>query len=195
MRKHLGRNTSGDRLRRPAAKPRLPRRRRIWFEELEFRTLLATVSWAVDRDGFWDVAGTWSTGAVPLSGDDVIIDRPGADVTVTLRSGTATVNVLTSQESLVVTGGTLSVGRDSTVRDLNIANGTVTGAGGVAIGETLDWIGGNFTGSGKTVIAATATFTYAAGTRTTIRGFELTGPASILSGSLGLDGDGFIREG
>jgi hypothetical protein len=192
MKRHLGRNVPGDRLRRPAAKPSLPRRRRNWFEELEFRTLLATVSWAVDRDGFWDVPGNWSTGSVPLSGDDVILDRPGADVTVTLRSGTATVNVLTSQESLVVTGGTLSVGRDSTVRELSIANGTVTGAGGVSIGETLNWTGGNLIGSGKTVIAATAEFNYSAGTRTTTRGFELTGPASILSGSLGLDGDGFI---
>jgi hypothetical protein len=43
------------------------------------------VRWIHDGDGWWDEPAKWSTGAVPGADDDVIIDRPGGVVTVTVR--------------------------------------------------------------------------------------------------------------
>src|SRR5262249_52905202 len=75
----------------------------------------ATVSWNVDSDGFWDVGSNWSSGMVPQPGQDVVIDRPGASVTVTFRSGTVSVNSLSSTENFAMTGGTLDLATTSTL--------------------------------------------------------------------------------
>jgi hypothetical protein len=83
----------------------------------------ATVSWNVDSDGFWDVAANWSTGMVPQPGDDVVIDRPAANVTVTFRSGTVAVNSLTSSEAFAITSGTLNLAAASTVATLTMSGG------------------------------------------------------------------------
>jgi hypothetical protein len=124
------------------------------LESLEYRRVLATVSWAVDADGFWDVASNWDTGTVPQAGDDVILDRPGGNFTITHRSGTSMVNTVTGNERLVVTGGVLDVEENiqlnnelllsgGTIRNATILPGTggdifqVTSANGTLDGVTL----------------------------------------------------------
>src|SRR5262249_61409549 len=49
------------------ARPRL--------ENLEDRTLLATITWTNPLGGAWNVAGNWDLGRVPGAGDDVVINR------------------------------------------------------------------------------------------------------------------------
>ena len=143
--------------------------RRLLLERLEDRRLLATVQWISDADGFWDDASNWADeqGAqrVPEAGDDVIIDRPDADVRVTFRSGTVAVDSLTSVESILVTGGTLTVASaadlggqvtisgghlrfngepgNSTIGDVQLVDGSLGGSGGVAIQGPFRWTGGN----------------------------------------------------
>ncbi len=48
-----------------------------WVESLESRLLLAAVTYTGTVNGSWNNAANWSTGIVPLAGDDVVIDQPG----------------------------------------------------------------------------------------------------------------------
>src|SRR6478736_2236593 len=99
--------------------------RMAFFERLEERALLAPISWINPAGGSWNVAANWSGGTVPTASDDVTIDLPGA-LTITHSSGTDTVHSLTSQESLTLSGGTLTV------------TGTVQGSGSITMsGGTL----------------------------------------------------------
>ena len=109
-----------------------------------------TVSWNVDSDGFWDVPSNWSTGIVPQPGEDVVIDRPAANVTVTFRTGTVAVNSLTSAENFAITGGTLDLATSSTLSTLTMSAGTLGGAGNVAISGLFTWSGGSLSGGGST---------------------------------------------
>ncbi len=52
--------------------------------------------------------GNWSP-QMPGDGDNVLIDRPEASVTVSHESGSDTIKNLTCNEMLVISGGTLSV--------------------------------------------------------------------------------------
>ncbi|MGE5607820.1 MAG: carboxypeptidase regulatory-like domain-containing protein, partial [Bacillota bacterium] len=112
------------------------RRTPIGAELLEQRLLLASVAWIADSSGFWDDGNNWSTGSVPTAFDDVIIDRPGVSLTVTHRSGTDTVRSLTAGESLVLSGGTLTLTASApmNVTDLMIGGGsTFTLSGGASL--------------------------------------------------------------
>ena len=50
-----------------------------------------TRTWISDASGFWEDSANWSDGIVPRDGDDVVIDRPGANPVVTVRAGGVTV--------------------------------------------------------------------------------------------------------
>ena len=67
------------------------------------------IAWINPAGGFWDVASNWEGGVLPGPNDNVLIDVPGADVTITHRSGTSVVNRVISRENLLVTGGTLDI--------------------------------------------------------------------------------------
>jgi len=110
----------------------------------------ATVSWNVDTDGFWDVAANWNTGTVPQAGDDVVINRPSANVTVTFRTGTVTVNSLTSDESFSITGGALDLSSTSALANLTMSGGQLGGTGTVNVSGMITWNGGTMGDSGTT---------------------------------------------
>src|SRR5688572_11331737 len=82
------------------------------MEQFEPRTLMAAVAW----DGgagtnSWHDAANWNRGgvdAVPVNGDDVTINV-AANPTVTFSTGTVTLNSLTTNEALTVSGGTLGL--------------------------------------------------------------------------------------
>jgi hypothetical protein len=119
----------------------------------------ATVSWAVDSGGTWTTPANWSTSALPTSSDDVTLDRPNGTYTITVHSGTQSINSLTSNENLTVTGGTLAVATTAQIGgSLTLLNGgtlaggtwTTTGNGTITATGTLNGVtlGGNLTISG-----------------------------------------------
>ena len=64
-----------------------------------------------DSSGYWHEGSNWDQGSVPGGANDVVsIDRPAANPTVTYSgtSGTTLVKSLASEESIVVSGGTLA---------------------------------------------------------------------------------------
>ena len=113
---------------------------RLSFESLEPRVLLATVNWAVNNNGFWDVGSNWSTGFAPQPGDDVVLDRPAGDFTITHRSGTTNVSSITSEERLVASGGvldvsgTIQISNDFVLSGATVKNASVlAGSGGEGV--------------------------------------------------------------
>src|SRR5947209_4983910 len=93
-------------------------------ERLESLMLLATINWTNTAGGAWNVAGNWDLGRLPAAGDDVVIDVPSADVTITHATGSDSIHSLTTSEKFNLSGGTLSVA--ATVR----ASDTFTLSGG-----------------------------------------------------------------
>lgn len=126
-----------------------------------------TASWNVDSDGFWDEAAKWSTGKAPQPGEDVVISRPAANVTVTFRSATATVTSLSCDEALVLAGGPLTV----------IANANNTGTVAVTSG-TLALNGGGIH-SGSFTVAAPATLQFGGGAHTFTPGAAVSGAGTV----------------
>ncbi len=129
----------------------------------------AAVNWTTGGDGFWDIATNWSSNpTLPSAADDVTLDVAGL-VTITYRLGTTTINSLTSQENLLVTGGSLTVANAytnaanttmsngtltlngvSTLASLTHSFGTVSGSGLVTVTGASSWLAGTHTGSGTT---------------------------------------------
>ena len=127
----------------------------------------AAVDWTTDGDGFWDVPTNWSPG-LPGATDDVTLDVAGL-VTITYRVGATTINSLTSQENLVVSGGSLTVSNAfsnaatttisggtltlngvSTLASLTQSGGVLAGSGLVTVAGPSSWLAGTHTGSGTT---------------------------------------------
>ena len=113
-----------------------PRRRSAFcrprLETLEARVLPATVNWINPAGGDWDTPGDWSTGVLPGAGDDVVIDLPGQNTFAVTHSANVadTVHSLTSNDGLVVSGGSLSVAAASTVAGgFTLTGGTLSGGG------------------------------------------------------------------
>jgi formylmethanofuran dehydrogenase subunit C len=89
----------------------------------------ATVTWTNAAGGAWDVPGNWNTNALPGAADDVVIpDLPG-DVAITHATGTDTIRSLTSQEAIVLSGGSLTIGAVGATsriqRNFTVSGGTL----------------------------------------------------------------------
>ena len=95
--------------------------------------MVPTISW-IAGDGDWNDPANWSTGVLPGPNDDVLIDRPGVSVTITRSTGSTTIKSLQFQESLVVSGGSL------TITNSIVNGGTVTVSGSGILN-----LGGSFT--------------------------------------------------
>jgi hypothetical protein len=71
-----------------------------WAQRLEPRVLLAAISWDGGGDGVhWDQPNNWSPNQVPTINDDVTIDVPAANPTITIRTNAA-VRSLTTRETI-----------------------------------------------------------------------------------------------
>ncbi|HEX4999488.1 MAG TPA: LEPR-XLL domain-containing protein, partial [Terriglobia bacterium] len=115
-------------------------------------TIVPTITYIADVDG-WDDPANWldSLGAsrLPTSADDVLIDRPGVDLTLTIGAG-AQVHSLVSTESILLTGGVFSVGSDAEIGgDFRISGGTLILNGVISVSGTLLQTGGSVTGKGS----------------------------------------------
>jgi parallel beta-helix repeat protein len=128
----------------------IERRRRLAFELLEGRRVLAQVHWTGAAGTFdWGTAGNWSTNAIPGGSDDVTIgDLPG-DATITYGSGNQWVRSLVTLERVHVTGGTLTVGTSTVDLDILAGSGSVEVGGG-----TLALAGTNWENASTLVLAS-----------------------------------------
>jgi hypothetical protein len=116
------------------------------LELLEQRVVLSTVQWINSSSGYWDIASNWSTGQVPGSADNVVINQAG--VTITFLTGTDSINSINSQDPIVVSGGSLSVVSASSLSSLTASGGKLSVAGATTIGA-LTLNGGTLTGAGN----------------------------------------------
>ncbi len=118
--------------RRANARAALRRNRRVErpnLEAVEARRLLSIVYWNNTSDGNWSNAANWTVSGsnpvvhrLPGPTDDVQIETEH-DITVTISSGADSVRSLSAWDNLVMTGGSLTVGTNSSVNSLTIAAG------------------------------------------------------------------------
>ena len=128
------------------------------MEILEPRQLLATVQWINPAGGSWDVAGNWSTDAVPGPGDDVVINVSAATPTVTISSNVESVNSITADDPLVISGGGLTVAAPSEINgSFTLSGGTLTTPAPLTLAGNTEWTGGWITGSGALTNTGTLT--------------------------------------
>src|SRR5579883_1712484 len=95
-------------------------------ESLEGRLVPSTVHWINPAGGDWADAANWDTGNLPGPGDDVVIDTWGG-ATITHAAGQDSVHSLTSRNPLNLSGGSLELAADSTLAELDLSGGTLTG--------------------------------------------------------------------
>jgi len=163
---------------------------------------MASVSWTQTTSGSWTTPTAWSTGADPLTGDDVQITT-SATVTVTYGTGTLSIDSLLTgaSDTLAVSGGLLE----------NEGNGYQLSGAVDVTGGTLRLIsggdyGGNFysnlTVSGGSLYlvdnaaASGGTLTQSAGTITINKGvFNDSENAGSLTGTLTGGGEWYVGGG
>ncbi|MBI3844935.1 MAG: hypothetical protein HY292_09885 [Planctomycetes bacterium] len=116
-------------------------------------TRVFTIEWAVDSDGFWDVPSNWSPARVPNSTDNVLIDRPAGDFTITVRQTGAAAFLIHSEERFAVDefggtaggltlGGTIQVNNTFTLNGGSLVNANVLpGSGGQGVTVTCSTAG------------------------------------------------------
>ena len=150
--------------------------------------------WNPDADGFWNVAGNWDQLHVPVAGEQVLIDVGGGTVrTITVPAGTFVADLLTSNENIVIGGGSLSLASASTINaSLAVNSGTLQGTGQITVNGPLSFTGGTIASTGGVIVNGTTSVN--TGTphltgvlRTNV--LNMTGPLSIAaSGVLSLVG-------
>ncbi len=173
----------------------LSRRRgesRPGVETLEVRQLLATVNWISATSGSWDVASNWSTDRVPGAGDDVVINATGATPTVTISANAESVNSITADDPLDISGGGLTIGADSTIDGTLTSSGDLTTNGALTLSGNDVITGGKISGSGS--VSNTGTLTFKGATSalfyTTLNN---SGTVNVDFGTVYLDAGGAIQ--
>ncbi len=79
-----------------------------------------TVTWNKNQGGLWTDPANWDGGFVPKLGDNVVIDRPGVDITVRIPDGDFSIKGLKSKERIVIAGGSLTLTGASEVGNIDI---------------------------------------------------------------------------
>ncbi|MDX1927196.1 MAG: hypothetical protein SFV81_11800, partial [Pirellulaceae bacterium] len=122
------------------AKHRKRQLRRLRFEAMESRRLLATIVWDGEAgDDRWETAANWQGNVLPSAFDDVVIDVPGQSKSIFIESGHVTVQSIDSQERLIVrNSGDLTIAAAFSVGISTLAAGIE-----VAPGRTLRASGTN----------------------------------------------------
>lgn len=121
--------------------------------QASFTTISAATAYSI-ASGNWSDASIWSTGAVPLASQNVIIGCNGANHTVSVN-----VNNATCQNLTIESGSTVNISGSSRALDIN---------GHLTINGTLDLTGttpavnlaGNFTSNGLFYSGSGSTFTF-----------------------------------
>ncbi len=119
--------------------------------------MLSAIAWNGGAGTFnWNDAANWQGNAIPGSEDDVTIGSGFSSLTIQVSNSQA-IRSLTSDAALTLTGGIFSFATVSTIVNLTIAGGTLSGTGHVAVTGTFNWTAGSLRGAGKLTIAAGAT--------------------------------------
>ena len=107
-----------------------------------------TDTWNIASGGDFDTAADWSLGTVPNSNDDAVIDTVAIQV-ITHNSGADIVNSLTvGNDIFQMNGGSLTfLAGASFAQSYSQSNGTIAGAGTVAISGAGSLLGGGATGT------------------------------------------------
>ena len=122
----------------------------LQFDSLEFTP---TIFWLTDSDGFWDDPLNWidisGVSRTPNISDDVLIDGGDVYFSVTIRSGDQAAHSLLANESLNISGGSLTLEADSVIdADLIVDDGILSVNGSLTISGYLVQNGGIITGDG-----------------------------------------------
>jgi RHS repeat-associated protein len=147
------------------------------LEYLEDRIAPATVNWTNPNGGNWDVGSNWSSGSVPGSSDDAVINTASA-ASILIQNGDAeSVHSLTTaaNDTLSITGGSLTSAGDSTM------SGPLTMTGGSLIASGS---GVTITASGTTNVTAANLIAQAGATLSLPKLTTYTGPISFATGLL-----------
>ncbi|MGH2854674.1 MAG: hypothetical protein ACRDLF_10865, partial [Solirubrobacteraceae bacterium] len=113
---------------------------------------LCTDTWTGPSEGTWQTTSDWSTGSVPAPSDVACI---GAGKTVSVTEGTDATGVLADEGALVITGGSIELAsalEASSVKELTIEGGTLTGVATLDVTSSLSWSSGTMSGPGSTVL-------------------------------------------
>jgi len=105
--------------------------------------------------------------------------------TVTVTGGSLTVtDMLSPSGSLIVSGGTVSVGQTSMLANLTLSGGSLGGAADMQVNGALVWTGGTLTGTGTTIVLGSAAATIGGGitARVLERSLVLSGASTITGG-------------
>lgn len=106
------------------------------------------VRWTTNKAGFWFDGKNWSKGSVPPSGAFVVAAQTDPLDLITLQ-GTATLDSLLGTQPMLVTGGVLTLARQSSVGgDFNLQGGTLNVTEGFDIGGLLTWGSATLDGGG-----------------------------------------------
>jgi hypothetical protein len=171
-----------------------PFARRALFEALEQRLLLsgdplAAAHWDGGGDGVtWQDARNWSADLLPTADHAVVID--GLGPAISFSASGVSVASLVSARGLSVSGGSLQVtgpatlggvlltggslvldGAATTVANLDIRGGQLSGSGTVSATSSFLQSGGTQSGTGSTVVQSGASFT-----------LDTTSQSSLLTG-------------
>ena len=163
----------------------------------------STVHWINSAGGDWNVPGNWSTGAVPIPSQDILIDAPGT-YSVTSATNVSIDSLLAaSGVTLNITGGTFSLttadsqplsnagtivigaGAELDVGEAAFAPKSVVNTGTLQVNGTLNLINLGVTNSGGEIDAALGSHVNLE--RVTIKGGLLTGPGSFATAGIGTE--------
>ncbi len=116
---------------------------------LNLAAATVTNNWANGVSGNWSTAANWSRGHVPNALEDAFINPTGVQG-VTLSSGAQTPRSLQmmGDDTLFISGGSLSLGQSSTVGNaasLVLTGGVLGGAGPLDVYGAFNWNGGTIT--------------------------------------------------
>ena len=107
-----------------------------------------TVTWNVNADGDWDTAADWSTGIVPDSNNNVVINTTSIH-TITHNGGSDTIgNLNVGNDHFILNGGTLAVTNGASFGlDYQQYGGLLTGADAIYVTGVGDLLGGSAQGT------------------------------------------------
>ncbi len=160
--------------------------RRPVLEQLEDRTLLATVTWINSVGGDWNTGTNWDNGVGPGIGDDAVIPDLSGTPTITHSSGSHTIASLTSNENLTISDGSVTVNGNVTLNgNFTLSGGTLTVNGTHTVSGATMWSGGTMSGTGTTrtegtlSLTANSTLTMSSRTLTVAAGATLSGANNL----------------
>jgi hypothetical protein len=113
----------------------------------------ATFTWTNTAGGNWTTAANWSPAGPPTAADTALITTSGTYTITNSAAGVASVLTLggaTGTQTLLLSGGSLTLGTASTGNAqavVNITGGTLGGVGSLVLAGPMNWSGGTITNS------------------------------------------------